>query len=319
LLQRTVFYPTGVQKYRFRHQLWETYLVARYLTYCIKDGFGPGLQTRAFNIDIYATAGEMLSTDHITSSMLTDLVTSGSETKDTGTLLTNCVAVLGNSLAKINDAEVDTIMRDYDSWSVLQRHVIVNSLAHRGLRADERDGSAHRLRREICQIYKQSRIGHPKINVLTASLLWCYNSEYARVFPGYSSDMSESWQLFPDPGLDSKLRIQCVNKAMNAASELVNPVLVDDARLDTIRTSTQLGFIRFARAALRVPTFVIAAVHYLYMLAVASRQGSLRDADIRVLMAELLSQNSTFEAIVSSHPLPEIRQLYSESKQLFNA
>lgn len=161
LLDRTVFLPTALAAYRFRHREWIDFLVGLYVAQCVRAKRFIDFGARIFNKDIYLVAGEELDRDD-PRAMVTrhdvDVVDRTPHPMRRVCALSNLLATMGNSHIDIEPRadeatpgameRIGALLKD-PKTPVLPAVLGVNTFCVRALRNRCDDNSRRYIRREL--------------------------------------------------------------------------------------------------------------------------------------------------------------------------
>ena len=300
LIERTVFTVTSQNMVQFNHRQWRDYLTGRYTALCIEIGNVDEIGEMAFNVQIYRTAGELLSRQAIDEDLISRAIKRTIETKNEF-VIGNLGALIGNATAPMTRPAIVRLFQLMPNYTPLVQTVIVGSVGRRGLETS--DGSSIDIRKGIDRTLRQfaMQIEGSRYNVLLESLSWCFLKAYHKRFNAPAPP--ENFAPFSfDTGSDDARVIVCMKN--------------DDWTYDNKFGSVQNTFSMIQETVLvdRV-TRPISVVHYLACI-LAARTAGAHIPEAAEELSTVLLPGSQFEtAFRNFEDVPEVYDLYRRCQE----
>jgi hypothetical protein len=306
LLERTLFVPTGLNRFRFSHRSWKEYLLADYLVLCVRTHHFTELGTTACNSRIYKLAGEAFAERVITEQCVASLLETW-EQNPNPYISGNVIAFVCWGNVPLDVAALALLLEAAPRLEMLSRLVLFAGLGYRVLSNQSGDFSVSDIRRALSpQLHKYSA---PETALtddpVLSSLTWCYQQAFAALYGLPTTDID-----YPDLDFSEDISRRALPMICNQKDG--NWVL--DARSKTL----QIALLVPVQESFKDKDLAIRAVHYLYYLVVA-RQYGVHALQLSEELPLLLAQGSRFEAMVESFTtVPEVLGLYRRC-QAFHA
>jgi len=261
LLQRSVFFPTGPETYRFQHKEWSEHLASRYLANCIENHFYEGFGDLGCTNAMFRTAGEILGDIELTRD---DVVATLVTAKKTGKsfIAGNFCGVLANSNVRLSGSAITALIDGMERMSPIGRIVFFNGINRRILAGRAEDDTAASLRQSMIPVLQAEASRRSlKSTSVTASIAWCYLAAFAKKYGTPAPD--SLW--YPDLGAAPEHEEDALPLVCATAQQ---PYAADKAH-----ESIQAAFLEIVPLTLIDDSSPISVIHYLYYLAVACKYG----------------------------------------------
>ena len=297
LIERTVFTVSSQNTVQFNHRQWRDYLTGRYTATCIELGNVDEIGGMAFNVQIYRTAGELLSRQAIDENLISRAIQRTIETRNEF-VIGNLGALIGNAAAPMTRPAIVRLFQLMPDYTPLIQTVIVGSVARRGL--ETADKSSIDIRKGIdptLRMFATSGSEH-RYNRLLASLSWCFLKAYHHRFGAPAPPQNFTPFAFDDSGSDDARAVVCLKK---------EGLWTYDNKF----ASVQNTFTTIQDTVLADPvTRPISVVHYLACI-VAARTAGAQIPEVTEELSIVLQPGSEFEAAFRDfNDVPEVYDLY---------
>lgn len=297
LIERTVFTFSSQNTVQFNHRQWRDYLTARYAATCIELGNVDELGGMAFNVEIYRTAGELLSSQAINENLISRAIQRTIETKNEF-IIGNLGALIGNVAAPLTRPAIIRLFQLMPNYTPLIQTIIVGSVGRRGLETSDR--SSIDIRNGIDPTLRlfATQAKDKRFNCLVESISWCFLKAYHKRFNAPPPPENFTPFSFDDCGSDDARAVVC---------------LKDDElwTYDNKFASVQNTFATIQETVLADPvTRPISVVHYLACI-LAARTAGAQIPEVTEELSAVLEPGSEFEAAYRDFDdVPEVYELY---------
>jgi hypothetical protein len=299
MVERTVFTVSSQNTVQFNHRQWRDYLTGRYAATCIELGNVDEIGEMAFNVQIYRTAGELLSPHAIDENLISRAMQRTIETKNEF-IIGNLGALIGNAPAPLTRPAIMRLFQLMPNYTPLIQTIIVGSVGRRGLETS--DPSSIDIRMGIDPTLRMfaTQAEGKRYNRLVESISWCFLKAYHKRFkapppPGNFTPFS-----FDGSGSDDARAVVCLKN-----DELWT--------YDNKFASVQNTFAMIQETVLADPvTRPISVVHYLACI-LAARTAGAQIPEVAEELSVVLQPDSDFEAAFRDFDdVPEVYDLYRQ-------
>lgn len=301
LLRRTILYLTDRGEVRFIHREWQDFLAARYLVQAVVYRKVDEFRHVGNTARISRVAGELLGHAGICidEPLVLELLRC-TDDSDGKLIIGNISALLTNSRVPIDGPALDILLSTVSHAPASARYIALSGLGYRALRGD--DSSAQDLRHRLTRLFQNylSITRDDDDSGVTRSLAWCYRKAYAQRFGG--PPVRDDW-----PGLDAD--------AERGALAMMCSMTEDGPRMRVEHRSIQRALLEVQQTVPADPFRPISAVHYLYCLGVARRDGA-GIADLGRELPALVAPGSPYAAAIESYQLvPELSEVLAACRR----
>ena len=297
MVQRTVFTVSSQNTVQFNHRQWRDYLTARYIATCIELGDVDELGEMAFNVEIYRTAGELLSSQAIDERLISHAIQRTIETKNEF-IIGNLGALIGNAMAPLTRPAIMRLFQHMPNYTPLIQTIIVGSVGRRGLETSDR--SSIDIRKGIDPTLRMfaAQANGNRYNRVVESISWCFLKAYHKRFNAAPPPENFKPFSFDDSGSDDARAVVCLKDG-------------DLWTYDNKFASVQNTFAMIQDTVLADPiTRPISVVHYLACI-LAARTAGAQIPEVTEELSEVLQPGSDFEAAFRDFDdVPEVYDLY---------
>ena len=301
LFTRSVFFPTGGDRFRFRHRVWADYLTSRYLAQCVTSGFAVGLGEGAFTDVNLEIAAEMLKPGDITRVSVGQIVERSVADRNEY-ILANFVSLLGDSFAPISREMIDQLVGCFEMIPPIVRYAVLASLSYRVIRNDEQDRWVQTLRDALVDVTHDCDAGTIVVNDVTKSLLWCYRRALEAKNP-------TGVDLGPWPGLwNTKVQ------ELQAVEMLCTPKNGGWTFTDRLSTA-QRAFLGYLKSLPRYPQKAIKAMHHIHVVVSAYKVGAC-DELVAGELPRVIANNDIDRVIRSYDAVPELATIWDRCRKI---
>ena len=297
MVERTVFTISSQNTVQFNHRQWRDYLTARYTATCIELGNVDEIGEMAFNVQIYRTAGELLSPQAIDEDLISRAMQRSVETKNEF-IIGNLGALIGNAAAPLTRPAIMRLFQLMPNYTPLIQTVIVGSVGRRGLETSDRSSIDIRMGIDPTLRMFATPADGKRHNRLVASISWCFLKAYHKRFNAPPPPEDFEPFSFNDSGSDDARAVVCLKN--------------DDLwSYDNKFASVQNTFAMIQETVLADPvTRPISVVHYLACI-LAARTAGAQIPEVTEELSIVLRPGSDFEAAFRDFDdVPEVYDLY---------
>jgi hypothetical protein len=297
MIERTVFTITPQNTVQFNHRQWRDYLTARYTATCIELGNVDEFGEMAFNVEIYRSAGELLSSQAINEELISRAIQRTLETKNEF-IIGNLGALIGNAAAPLTRPAIIRLFQLMPDYTPLIQTIIVGSVGRRGLETS--DPSSIDIRKGIqptLRLFGAQAEGK-RFNRLVESVSWCFLKAYHKRFNEPPPPENFRPFSFDGHGSDDARAVVCLEQ--------------DDLwTYDNKFASVQNTFAMIQETVLADQvTRPISVVHYLACI-LAARTAGAQIPEVTEELGAVLKSGSDFEAAYRDfEDVPEVYDLY---------
>ena len=297
MVERTVFTVSSQSNVQFNHRQWRDYLTSRYTASCIELGNVDEFGEIAFNVEIYRTAGELLSSQAIDEALISRAIQRTIETKNEF-IIGNLGALIGNAATPLTRPAIMRLFQLIPNYTPLIETIIVGSVGRRGLETS--DGSSIDIRKGIDPTLRlfAAQTDGTRYNRLVESISWCFLKAYHKRFKRPPPPEGFVPFSFDGSGSDDARAVVCLKN--------------DDLwTYDNKFASVQNTFTMIQETVLTDPvTRPISVVHYLACI-LAARTAGAHIPEVAEELSIVLEPGSDFEAAFRDFTdVPEVYDLY---------
>ena len=297
MLGRTVFTVSPQNTVQLNHRQWRDYLTARYIATCIELGNVDEFGELAFNVEIYRTAGEILSSQAIDEGLISRAIQRTIETKNEF-IIGNLGALIGNAGAPLTRSAIMRLFQLMPNYTPLIQTIIVGSVGRRGLETADRSSIDIRKGIEPTLRMFAAQADGTRYNRVVESISWCFLKAYHKRFGAPPPREDFSPFSFDDAGSEDARAVVCLKDG-------------DFWTYDNKFASVQSTFTMIQDTVLDDPvTRPVSVVHYLACI-LAARTAGAQIPEVAEELSEVLQPGSDFEAAFRDFgDVPEVYELY---------
>lgn len=290
LMTRSLFFPTRLGAYRFKHRQWQDFLFGRYLSLAIEAENLDELMRGAFHSHAMRTAGEILLDQGWTGvkTSLIDKLAQRMALPKGQWAFGNFGGLLGNSVLPIEKPAIDLLVARFPEMPRAGLMTFFSALGTRILRRDSQDRSWTDLLGGLKELMSQGLArgrgsGATGQDKVTASISWHFLNLFANRFG--KDDLPEISR--PGLTLSAEEEKQALDQLLAELQEgrFLQPPAAD---YQTVQ-SAYLALIQQTIANRDEPR-TISAAHYLFMLHLAVKHGVAID-QVRDELPVIISQS----------------------------